>query len=528
MLSYEFSDADFTVPSWIKNTAGWWADDQINDDSFVSGIQWLVTNDVIILPSVEQGEGSDNVIPGWIKNTAGWWAEDKINDAIFIGAIKYLINEGIMVVKQVEVSEESAECTFKNAGVVPIPCPDETGVDEIKDFYIDINGHTCFLCTSWGHTGGEYYFQIETFDERRGSHIDGVTINAEIISKGGELRHDFGALTTEDGIYNGNITIPGGTEWFGENILSVTAEYNGIEKTIEKEFDVFRKSITSSGSVPASAGSCARVSPVSLANETEDPTGIAFSKNGQKMFVMERGNDTVLEYTLTGGTYCIATASFVDSYSVVNSGAEERNPQDITFSKYGTKMFIIGSTDNNKAKVSEYTLPAAWDISTAIYVDSLSVNSCGADCSAARGLAFSESGMKMFVMVAKTVDAVDEYTLGTAWDVSTASYVDSKDVQSENSEPTGLAFSKNGDKMFVVGKNGSDDRVYEYTLGTDWDVSTASYVDNKGVASQDANPQGIWFDYAGETMFIVGDQGNDVNVYTLSTAWDISTASFTE
>ena len=82
--------------------------------------------------------------------------------------------------------------------------------------------------------------------------------------------------------------------------------------------------------------------------------------------------------------------------------------------------------------------------------------------------------------------------------------------------------------MFVVGLDGTDDYVYEYTLGTDWDVSTASYVDNKGVASQDANPQGIWFDYAGETMFMVGDQGNDVNVYTLSTAWDISTAKFVD
>ena len=306
MLSYEFSDADFTVPSWIKNTAGWWADDQINDDSFVSGIQWLVTNDVIILPSVEQGEGSDNVIPGWIKNTAGWWAEDEINDATFIGAIKYLINEGIMVVKQVEVSEESAECTFKNAGVVPIPCPDETGVDEIKDFYIDINGHTCFLCTSWGHTGGEYYFQIETFDERRGSHIDGVTINAEIISKGGELRHDFGALTTEDGIYNGNITIPGGTEWFGENILSVTAEYNGIEKTIEKEFDVFMNSNTSGASTNSGVLQSKTLSPT---NSTSD---------GNNSFVRLDNAIGVDTFTIGESTYAIIVGQGESGIQIIN------------------------------------------------------------------------------------------------------------------------------------------------------------------------------------------------------------------
>jgi len=512
---------DYTIPAWVKGTAGWWSEDKIPDSSFIETIEFLIKDEIITVGIPDLDSEVVNEIPFWVKNTAGWWSEDKIPDVTFIAAIKYLMSQGIIHIEREQV-EESEKCTFKGFEVA---CPDVMYTEEVKEFHMVVNGGNC--CLNWAHVGEEYRFQIETFDEFRGSPIDGVTITAKIISNGGELRYDFGRIITEDGIYKSGITIPN-IDWYAENILSVTAEYNGIEKTIEKEFDVFRKSITSSGSVPASAGSCARVSPVSLANETEDPTGIAFSKNGQKMFVMERGNDTVLEYTLTGGTYCIATASFVDSYSVVNSGAEERNPQDITFSKYGTKMFIIGSTDNNKAKVSEYTLPAAWDISTAIYVDSLSVNSCGADCSAARGLAFSESGMKMFVMVAKTVDAVDEYTLGTAWDVSTASYVDSKDVQSENSEPTGLAFSKNGDKMFVVGKNGSDDRVYEYTLGTDWDVSTASYVDNKGVASQDANPQGIWFDYAGETMFMVGDQGNDVNVYTLSTAWDISTAKFVD
>ena len=511
---------DFTVPSWIKSNAGWWADDQIDDSSFVSGLQWLISNDIIILPAVEQGTVDDeNIIPGWIKNTAGWWADDQIHDITFVAAIKYLIGEGIIIIEQeteVEVVEEPVE------------------VEEVKEFHMIVNDGNC--CLNWAHVGEEYRFQIKTFDEFRGSPIDGVTINAKIISKDGELRHNFGTITTEDGIYQNSITIPS-MDWYAGNILSVSAEHNGIEKTIEKEFEVFKNQSGKSGGSRASAGSCAHVSPVSLANETENPTGIAFSKDGQKMFVTDRGDgtvgdgDTVLEYTLTGGTYCIATASFVDSYSVYNSGAEERNPQGITLSKYGTKMFIVGATDNNKAKVSEYTLPTAWDISTAIYVDSLDVKTasgCGADCGAARGLAFSKSGDKMFVMVSKTVDAVHEYTLSTVWDISTASYVDSFNVQSENEQPSGLAFSNNGKKMFVVGLDGTDDYVYEYTLGTDWDVSTASYVDAFGIASQDANPQDIWFDYAGETMFIVGDQGNDVNVYTLSTAWDISTASFTE
>jgi len=119
---------------------------------------------------------------------------------------------------------------------------------------------------------------------------------------------------------------------------------------------------------------------------------------------------------------------------------------------------------------------------------------------------------------------VSEYTLTTAWDVSTASFVDSFSVATQETIPIGIAFSKSGDKMFVVGDAGND--VNEYTLTTAWDVSTASFVDSFSVATQEATPQDIWFDSSGKTMFIVGSNGDDVNVYKLTTAWDVSTASF--
>jgi len=332
-------------------------------------------------------------------------------------------------------------------------------------------------------------------------------------------------VTTEDGVYKNSITIPS-MDWYAGNILSVTGEYFGVEKTIEKEFEVFKKSDTSAN-YGVGAGGCAHVGTFSVATQDSEPKGIAFSKSATKMFVVGNDDDAdgkVHEYTLTGA-YCIGTASFVDSFSVANSGASENNPTGIAFSKSGDKMFIVGATNNNQGKVSEFTLTTAWDVSTASFVDSSFVRSCGADCNAAFGLAFNKSGNKMFVMVSKVVDQVDEYTLTTAWDISTASFVDSFSVATQETVPTGIAFSKSGDKMFVVGDTGND--VNEYTLTTAWDVSTASFVDSFSVSSQEATPQDIWFDSSGKTMFIVGKAGDDVNVYKLTTAWDVSTASFT-
>ena len=85
-----------SIPDWIKNNAGWWADGQIDDGSFVSGIQWLISNGVMTIPPTEQGAGSGDVIPGWIKNNAGWWADGQIDDSSFVSGLQWLISNGIM------------------------------------------------------------------------------------------------------------------------------------------------------------------------------------------------------------------------------------------------------------------------------------------------------------------------------------------------------------------------------------------------------------------------------------------------
>jgi hypothetical protein len=478
-------DTGDTIPSWIKNTAGWWADELIDDSSFVFSIQWLVTNDIIILSPTEQGIGGDDiVIPSWIKSTAGWWADDKIHDVVFVGAIRYLINEGIMVVMEPQVEE--AKCNFKGKEVV---CSSiEKEVVEINDFYMEVNGGTCSYCVSWAYVGDEYFFQIETYDEQHGKYIDGVEISAKIISKGGELRHDFGEVTTDDGVYKNGIAIPS-MDWYAGNILSVTGEYFGVEKTIEKEFEVFKKS----GAL----------------------RGYGSWNSGLKMFIVGNQGDDVNEYTLSV-PFDVSSASFVDSFSIAS---EDDKPSGIVFSKSGLKMFIVG---NDGDDVNEYTLSVPFDVSSASFVDSFSIAS---EESSPSGIAFSKSGEKMFI-VGNNGDEVNEYTLSAAWDVSSASFVDSFSVSSQETFPTGIAFSKSGEKMFIVGFAGND--VNEYTLSAAWDVSSASFVDSFSIDGQDDEPSGIAFSKSGEKMFIVGNDGDDVNEYTLSAAWDVSTASFVD
>ena len=40
---------DSEIPAWIKNNAAWWAEGQIDDSSFLQGIQYLVQNGIIVV-----------------------------------------------------------------------------------------------------------------------------------------------------------------------------------------------------------------------------------------------------------------------------------------------------------------------------------------------------------------------------------------------------------------------------------------------------------------------------------------------
>ncbi len=86
------------IPSWVRNNAGWWSTGQIQDTDFVSGIEFLITEDIIMIPTPESGQGTSQDIPSWIKNNAGWWADGLIEDVEFVSGIQYLISNGIMTV----------------------------------------------------------------------------------------------------------------------------------------------------------------------------------------------------------------------------------------------------------------------------------------------------------------------------------------------------------------------------------------------------------------------------------------------
>jgi len=86
------------VPVWIKNNAEWWAAGQIDDQTFVSGIQFLLEQKIIDISDLPPSASttSEEKLPDWIKNNAKWWSEGRISEDDFVNGIKYLVEKGII------------------------------------------------------------------------------------------------------------------------------------------------------------------------------------------------------------------------------------------------------------------------------------------------------------------------------------------------------------------------------------------------------------------------------------------------
>jgi len=251
----------------------------------------------------------------------------------------------------------------------------------------------------------------------------------------------------------------------------------------------------------------------SVASQETNPQALAFNTDGTSMFVVGFSSDHVYQYTLSTA-FDVSTASYASKSFSVNP--QETTPLSLAFNPDGTSMFIVGNTNDT---VYQYTLSVGFDVSTASYANkSFSVNPQEAVPNA---LAFNPDGTSMFI-AGNISDTVYQYTLSTAFDVSTASYASkSFSVNAQDTSPTGLAFNTDGTSMFIVG--GTTDTVYQYTLSSGFDVSTASYASKSfSVASQDTSPSALAFNTDGSSMFIVGDYTDKVHQYTLASAYSLT------
>jgi hypothetical protein len=110
-------------------------------------------------------------------------------------------------------------------------------------------------------------------------------------------------------------------------------------------------------------------------------------------------------------------------------------------------------------------------------------------------------------------DGVYQYTLSTAWNVSTATFLQTLSVSGQELNPQDLSFTNDGTRMFLLGSSGDDVNVYNLT--TPWDISTATSVGAFSVAGQETGPAGLFIKPDGTKMYVVGTVNDTVFQYSV-------------
>ena len=257
----------------------------------------------------------------------------------------------------------------------------------------------------------------------------------------------------------------------------------------------------------------------SVSGQDTEPRGITFNNDGTKMYVTGTSNNKIFEYTLTSA-FDISTATYRGLFNF------NGNSFSVKFNNDGTKMFTI-SYWNTGAAVKEFLLSTPFDI-TSISGDGTTPETTfnfKPHDNKPFGLDFNNDGTKMFV-TGNDGDDINEFSLNVGFDFSEGvNFVQSKDLThpmslaTDEDEPFGIEFNQDGTTMFVIGAKGND--VNQYSLSTAFDISTLSFVGGLHVNAQEGNPSGIAFSTSGLKMFILGDHGDEVNEYHLRCPYNL-------
>ena len=246
-------------------------------------------------------------------------------------------------------------------------------------------------------------------------------------------------------------------------------------------------------------------------------TGLAVPEDGYHVYISD---GTTLIHKLNMANQWSLLSS---SYQEVDSGlltARNRGVDYVTYAKFGdngNKLYVNGGSFN---KLLQYTLSTPYTIGSATY--------SGQTAFTMGGFNFHVANNKMLV---HTPSSISSYRLTTDWDISTAI---SDSANSLSVSTSAMAISPDGLNL-VVSNTSSPYSLYKYTLNTANVPKSAYYpITNKGwlnAGTSSTNIASARYSSDGKFIFYLESVfgGNSkINKYTLATAWDLSTASFTE
>lgn len=268
----------------------------------------------------------------------------------------------------------------------------------------------------------------------------------------------------------------------------------------------------------SSAFSNASYDGVTFQGSFNQPYGIEFNNDGSKMFILDKKASKVFTYALSTAYDSSSAGGLQHTMNLASN-----QHMDITFNNNGTKVYFV---DQNQDTVIEYPLSSAYDLSSAGTAINTNIS---AQANRASGITFNNDGTKMYIADSDSAvsgntgnDVVIEYSLSSAYDTSDPTYVRLFNVTNSLSNPSigSIRFNNDGTKVFFTDNHRNAIQVY--SLSTAYNVSTMSRLGEFSVSTQGAaEPVGMTFNSSGTKLYVVDYQDDDVYQYSVSPAYDL-------
>lgn len=204
----------------------------------------------------------------------------------------------------------------------------------------------------------------------------------------------------------------------------------------------------------------------------------------------------------------IETLEFVQS---VSFSAQDPITAGVFITNDGKKLYSFGVTV--PASVYEFNLTTPFDISTRSFVQSKDIS---AQTTSPNDIFVRADGLKMYVLENSNIF---EYDITTAFDITTATFLQS--VFSLLVTANGITFRPDGKKMYL--SDSTSDVISEFDLTTPWSIITRTLFQTFAIGG-DFNPQDVCFRADGKKMYVPTTIDDLIREYDVSIPWDISTA----
>lgn len=214
--------------------------------------------------------------------------------------------------------------------------------------------------------------------------------------------------------------------------------------------------------------------------------------------------------------YDVSSISYTGNFLSVAS--QDSSPQGLAFKPDGTKMFILG-TGTGTGVVYEFDLSTAWDITTASFIQSFTTPYAANNNI---DITMKPDGTRMYI-TDDSSRGVRQYNLSTAWDVSTAAYNSFASTSALGADLGAIVFSPDGTRMYVT--EPLDRELGQFSLSTPWEVSTATYVNRLYDGNLSSSSRGMAISNDGSRIVVVS--GSQLHYFILSVPWDVTTGTLT-